>query len=195
MTNFKQLIATAALAAGLATPALAVTFEGALTQGSTVVTDFGATGLISFDIDFGNFQPAVVEYRIDGGDMPAPIDFSAVFRNLAGSGIAGFTIALDRGTFASVGSVTRLFAGAAQVVNGGAFATITFNTPEFLDVEIGNALGTTPGAANWTIGGLNVGDRVNLTVTPLPVPEPGVWVLMALGLGALALRRGRFERS
>ena len=100
-------------------------------------------------------------------------------------------MALSGGHFATVGSVTRLFAGTALVSADGGLATITFDTPEYLDVEIGNALGSTPGALDWTLGGLLPGDRVSLTVTPLPVPEPGTGLLLALGAAALAWRRRR----
>jgi hypothetical protein len=189
--NFKHLIAGAALAAAFTGPALAVTFEGSLTQGATVVNDYAGPGLISFDIDFANFLPAVVEYRIDGGDVAAPIDFNAIFRNLSGSGITGFTIALSQGSFGTLGSVIRQFDGTASVSGGGQLATISFNSPEFLDVEIGNALGTTPNAADWTITGLNVGDRVSLTVTPVPEPTSLAMMFGGLALTGLWMRNQR----
>ena len=185
MNTLKHLFAAAALAAGLASPALAVTFEGALTQGATVVTNFGDVGLISFDIDFANFAPATVEYRIDGSDAGTAIDFNAILRNLTGRGITGYTVALSSGSFGTLGSAIRQFAGAASVSGGGQLATVSFNSPEFLDVELGNALGTTPNAVDWTITGLNVGDRVSLTVTP--VPEPGSLALMFGGLAVTGL--------
>ncbi|HEY1091541.1 MAG TPA: PEP-CTERM sorting domain-containing protein [Burkholderiaceae bacterium] len=181
---FKQLFAAAALAAVIASPAGAVTFESALTQGSTVVADYAGPRLISFDIDFGNLSAAEVEYRIDDGDIGAPIDFKAILRNFSGSGFTGFTITLSEGSFGTLGSVTRQFGGTAQTFGSGNTATIMFNTPEFLDVEFGNALGTTPNAANWTLLGLHAGDRITLTVTP--VPEPGTYALMFGGLALLA---------
>lgn len=195
MIDCKRFIATAALAAGLTSPALAATFEGATTQGATVVTDYAGIGLISFDIDFANFLPATVAYRIDGADAGAAIDFNAILRNFSGGGFAGFTVSLSQGSFGTLGSVHRQFAGSASVTGGGQLATITFDTPEFLDVEIGNALGTTPNAMDWTITGLNVGDRISLTVTPVPVPEPATYALFAMGLGALLLRARRPRRG
>jgi hypothetical protein len=72
----------------------------------------------------------------------------------------------------------------------GGEARFAFTPQEFLDVEVGNALGTTPAALNWTFGGLAAGDALSITVTP--VPEPGTWGLMAAGLGVvgwLARRR------
>ncbi len=193
--KLETLFATATLAAALCAPAAAATFEGAVTQGTTVVSDYAGNGLISFDIDFGNFSPASVEYRIDSADAPLPLDFNAVLRNYTGLGIAGYSITLSQGLFSFVGSVDRQFGGTSAVSLNGSTATVTFNTPEYLDVELGNALGTTPGAADWAIGGLNVGDRVTLTLTPLPVPEPGTYALLLAGLGGALLRVHRTRRA
>lgn len=48
----------------------------------------------------------------------------------------------------------------------------------------GNALGTTPGAQNWTLAGLAAGDRFTLAVSL--VPEPGSLALLLAGLAAVA---------
>src|SRR6478736_5740404 len=55
-TMMKTILASAVLAA-LAGPALAISFEGSLTQGATTVTDYSGTGLISFDVDWANLAP------------------------------------------------------------------------------------------------------------------------------------------
>jgi len=174
-----------ALALFGAAQAQAVTFEGSVTQGATVVADYAANGLISFDIDFASFAPATVTYRIDDGDLAAgTVSLNAILRNLvAGVGFDAYTVALGSGSFASAGSVTRQFGGSTQLSVAPQLATIGFTPAEYLDIELGNALGTTPGAQDWLLGGLAVGDRISLTVTP--VPEPGAVALMLAGLGVI----------
>ena len=181
----------AALAAALALPAHAVTFEGAATQGATTVVDYSAMGLMSFDIDFANAAPAVLSFRIESGDVAGgrPITLNAVLRNFAGLGFGGYQFAFDNAVFGTIGTVTRQFGGSAQIGVVGSTATFSFNTPEFLDVEVGNPLGTTAGAIDWTLTGVRAGDRVNLSVSV--VPEPGGYALMLAGLAALGFIAGR----
>lgn len=183
----------AALAAALALPAHAVTFEGAVTQGGTVVTDYSATGLLSFDIDFANFSPVQMEFRIEDGDVLQPILLNAVLRNFTGSGLTGYTLGLDRGGYGVVGTVTRQFGGSTEIGVAGGTATFTFSSPEFLDIEIGNPLGTTAGAIDWTLTGLQAGDRINLTVSA--VPEPGTYALLLAGLLAVGFIARRQRRG
>jgi hypothetical protein len=187
----KKHLLCAALAALTMLPAHALTFEGAQTQGGTHVTTYSGTGLLSFDIDFANLQPVQLAFLVEAEDLLQPIAFNAVLRNFSGSGIGGFQFTLDRGTFGPAGSVTRQFEGSAQVSVQGGVATLQFSSLEFLDVEIGNALGTTPGATDWTLTGLQAGDRLNFSVSA--VPEPGTWALLLAGLGAVGglVRRRR----
>lgn len=186
----KQALAAAALAAAAALPAQAITFEGALTQGATTVTDYSGVGLLSFDIDFANALPVQMEFRVDADDLLQPIALNAILRNFTGSGIDGYTLALDKGGFGVVGTVIRQFGGSTAIDVAGSTATLRFSTPEFLDVEIGNALGSTPGAADWTLAGLQAGDRLTLTVSV--VPEPGtvaLWLAGLAGVGFVVRRR------
>jgi hypothetical protein len=179
----KTLLVLALAAAG---QAQAISFEGAITQGGTVVADYASTGLISFDIDFANFAPATLEYRLDAADLAGPLELSAILRNLvAGVGVDAYTIELSNGSFAAAGTVVRQFGGSTQIDLAPQFVTLSFNPPEFLDIEIGNALGTTPSAQNWVLGGLAANDRLSLTVTP--VPEPGAAALLLAGLGVVGL--------
>ena len=184
---FVALLATAA-----ALPAQAVSFDGALTQGATTVVDYSGRGLLSFDIDFANAAPAVLSYRVNSGDVAGgqPISLSAVLRNFSGQGFPGYLLAIDNGAFGVVGSVTRPFGGSTSVsVAGGNAATLSFSTPEFLDVEIGNALGATAGAFNWTLVGLRAGDRINVSVSV--VPEPGRYALLLAGLAVVGFMARR----
>lgn len=190
----KKTLIAAALALAAALPAQALTFEGAVVQGATAVNDYSAIGLLSFDLDLANGAPAVLSWRIDDEDLLAPIAFNAVVRNLTGAGLQGLTLTLDRGAFASVGSVTRQFSGEASSVTGsGATRTVTFASQEFLDVELGNPLGRA-GAQDWTLGqaGFQVGDRFSLTVSAVPEPSQYALLLAGLaGIGWVARRRSR----
>ncbi len=184
----KTFIAAAALVA--LAPAGAATFASASTQDGTVVADYSATGLVSFDIDFKSLGAATLNYTISADDLTMPLAWNAILRNLAGIGFDGYVVTLDRGVFAEDGTVTRQFGGSTTVSVAAGTASFTFTPPEFLDIEVGNALGTTPAAQNWVFGGLSAGDTLAITVTP--VPEPGTWGLMAAGLGLvgwLARRR------
>lgn len=188
-----RVATTTALALAASLPAQALTFDGALTQGATVATDYSGTALLSFDLDLANMAPAVLTWRIDEDDLAGPIAFNAIVRNYTGQGLSGLVLALDLGSFASVGSINRQFGGDTHVSGSGATRTLQFTPEEYLDLELGDALGSTPGASNWTLAtaGLNVGDRISLTVSA--VPEPGSWALMLaglLGVGTLARRRG-----
>jgi hypothetical protein len=184
-----HLVAAAALAAACCSPTLAATFEGASTQGATVVTDYAAPGLVSFDIDFANLSAAELNYRIDAGDIGQPIQLNMVLRNFTLTGIDGYSLQLSLGRFASIGTVTRQFGGSTQVVAGDGWATLGFSSPEFLDVEVGDALGSTPGAVNWTLAGLQSGDLLRISISA--VPEPAGWLLMLAGMGGIAARAGR----
>lgn len=188
MNKHISIAVLAAAAALCSSPALALTFEGATTQGATVATPYVGNSLISFDLDFANAVPATLEFRIDEEDLLQPIAFNAILRNYTGRGVEGYALSIDKGRFETVGTVVRQFAGSTQVSANAGLATLYFNTPEFLDIEIGNALGTTLGAVNWTLSGLQAGDRISLTVSA--VPEASTVALLLAGL----LVAGRVQR-
>ena len=180
----KHFIKMGALAVACCAPAwaAAITLESAQTQGGTVATNYSGTSLVSFDIDFANVAPVVLAFRVDAGDMAAPIALNSMLRNFTGNGFSGFRLSLNRGSFATIGSVTPQFGGTASVNAAGGNASINFSGLEFLDVEVGDVFGT-PGRSNWTLGGLAAGDRFTLSVSA--VPEPGAYALTLAGLGVL----------
>ncbi len=179
-------VATAALAS-LAAPAHAVTFEGASSTGNSVVTDFSDIGKMAFDLDLKDIRPVVLSFRVDAADLTMPIAFNAVLRNLIGTGLEQLSFTLSASRFNSVGTVTRFFGGTTTASPaGGNRVGLVFNGPEFFDVELGNAFGTTPAATDWTLAhtAFQPGDRFTLTVAAV-VPEPESFALMLAGLGVL----------
>lgn len=192
MKPFLSIAALAAAATLACAPAHALTFEGSISQGATLVTPYVDTGLLSFDIDFANQSPVVLGLRIDAEDLLQPITFNAVLRNFTGLGIDAYVLSMDKGSFGTIGSVTRQFGGTTQIDVAGGDARLTFSSPEFLDIEIGNPLAVSSGAINWTLQGLQAGDRISLSISA--VPEPETWGLLLAGLGvmgALGLRARR----
>jgi len=188
----KHMIAAAAALTLGAAGAQAITFEGYTAGTGTLVEDFSGPGLLSFDIDFADFVPAVLDFRIDADDLGMPITFNALVRNFTGQGLEFLSFTLSQGSFSTVGTVTRLFGGTPPTLeDAGTAVSIRFDPPEFLDLEIGNVLGSTAGALDWRIGNtaFNPGDRFSITVA---IPEPGTYALMLAGLGLvgwLARRR------
>lgn len=172
--------------------AWALQFEGAATFGDTVVTSYHDTSLISFDVDFANASPVILGFTVEASDLLQPISLNAIVRNLTGTGINAYTLAIDGATFGTIGSVTRQFAGSTQVTQPTSqIAQLQFDSPEFLDIEIGDALGSTPGALNWTLSGVQAGDRLNVIVAVGAVPEPATYALLLSGLAVagISLRR------
>lgn len=186
----KKLIASLALC-GLATaPAFAANFIGSTSAGNSVVADYSEAGLISFDLDLSDLAPVSLSYQITAEDLLSDLDFNAVLRNLTGAGLNEVRFSLSLASFQTLGTVTRSFDTSYTVASslGGQQALVSFGSPEYLDVAIGNPLGTV-GAQNWVIdtGNLQVGDVLTVTAA---VPEPESYVMALLGLAAL----GAFAR-
>jgi hypothetical protein len=190
----RHLLSAAAVAALIAAgPAQALALVGSGGSAGSL-TDYSEEGLLSFDADFtGTAGRIVATYAIEAGDLLAPLDFNALLRNFTGEGLGGYVLSLSAGQFGGAGTVTRQFGGSTAVAGlGSGMLTLDFDTPEFVDVEVGDVLGT-PGAANWLVDfgglGLQVGDRVRVAVSA--VPEPGTLVLAATVLGIALLGRRR----
>lgn len=187
----KIIIASLALCGLASAPAFAANFIGS-TGGTSIVTDYSGSGLISFDLDLHDNAPVTLSYQLTTADLLSGLDFNAVLRNLTGAGLNQFSFGLGSASFQSLGTVTRSFDTAYTLSSsqGGQLAVIGFGSPEYLDVAIGNPLGN-PSAQNWVIdtSGLNAGDVLTITAS---VPEPESCVMALLGLaavGALARRR------
>lgn len=188
MKNHLLALVAALSLAGLA-PAQAATFTGVVGSTAATVADYSADGLISFDIDFPSLTSATLGYTIDAADVLSGLSFSAVLRNVTGEGIGRYTFGLSSGSFGNLGTVTRNFGGTSSIAFNGADGIVTFSPSEFYDVEIGDPLGN--GGVNWTIGGLNVGDSLNITVSAVPEPETLAMLLSGLGMVGWVTRRRR----
>ncbi|NUZ06490.1 PEP-CTERM sorting domain-containing protein [Schlegelella sp. ID0723] len=189
--RFHLLAACAAACLGtLAAPASALVLLGT-PAGGAAIADYSGIGVVSFDADFTSPTLVPLQFRIESADLLAPVSFNAVIRNFTGSGLDGLSFLLDGATFASAGSVTRSF-GSTQLDVAATYAALRFAVPEYLDVEIGNALGR-PGATDWTLSlaGRSVGDVITMQVVPAAVAEPPLIALVAGGLGLLAWARRR----
>lgn len=188
----RPLLCAAALAAAIAAgPAQALALVGSGGSAGSL-TDYSDEGLLSFDAEFtGSAGRIVATYAIEAGDLLAPVDFNALLLNLTGEGLGGYVLSLSAGQFSGAGTVTRFFGGSTEVTGlGSGTMTLDFDTPEFFDVEVGDVFGA-PGSANWLVdfSGLQVGDRVRLSVSA--VPEPGTLALAATVLGLTLLGRRR----
>ncbi|MDI1259869.1 PEP-CTERM sorting domain-containing protein [Aquabacterium sp.] len=186
----KKLIASLALCGLASTPAFAANFIGSTSAGASVVTDYSGSGLISFDLDLSDLAPVSLSYQITADDLLSGLDFNAMLRNLTGTGLNEVRFSLSLASFQTLGTVTRSFDPTYTVASslGGQQALVSFGSPEYLDVAIGNPLGVN-GAQDWAIdtGNLQVGDVLTVTAA---VPEPESYVMALLGLAAL----GAFAR-
>ena len=198
-TSMKPLhnlaFALSVLAAAASGPAHALMVSSVSTRGASVVTDYSTSGLMSFDLDLNDAAPVAISFRVEAADLGAPLAFNAVLRNFIGQGLGGLQLRLAGSGFDRLGSVVHGFGGTALLSQAAPGAVDIDLLPlEFLDLQLGNPLGTTgPGAPqDWTISttGLGVGSLLTLNVTAA-VPEPASWSLAAAALGLCVLSRRR----
>jgi hypothetical protein len=184
------LAATLALGAGTA-PAQAAMLTGSQLPAGTVVTDFSAPGLLSFDLDLASDGSVLLEFALEAGDLGAPLSFSSVIRNFTGQGLNRLLFEFGGVTLSSMGSVARSFGGTASVQSGPGFALVSLTPPEFLDIEIGNPLGRL-GQVDWTLDttGLSAGDRIRVAFSLSEPPALALAASLLLALAALRVRRG-----
>jgi hypothetical protein len=193
----KTLLALAAAAAvtaltAVSLPAHAARFVGVATEGPIVAEDYSDDALISFDLDFLSQTTATLSYRITDADLGGMgISFNAVLRNLADVGFTGYNLILSTGSFDPVGTVTRQFGGDATVSFNGAMASVRFDSPEYLDVELGDPLMSGFNQVDWAISGLSAGDRLSITVSAVPEPETYAMMLAGLAMMGWMARRSR----
>lgn len=185
----KQLIAAAALSLAAALPSQAALLLGTSTAGASFTSDYSTDGLISFDLDLNDLQPIRLDFQLSAADLSGPLVFNAIVRNLTGAGLDQVVLALGAGGYDTIGTVTRQFGGSAHAAASGPLVVIHFETPEFLDFNVGDPLVSGNGT-DWVIDtdGLIVGDILSIRFA---VPEPASLVLMLAAMAALAWARRR----
>lgn len=183
-------LAMAGLLGGIAAPSHAAVLVDSLVPAGSVVTDFSAPGLVSFDLDLASDSAVWLEFALEDGDLGGPLSFSSIVRNFTGSGIDRMLFEFDGASLATVGSVFRSFGGSATVNATAGYALVLLSSPEFLDVEIGNPLGR-PGLVDWTLStaGLSAGDRIRVSFSLSEPPALALAASLLLGLAALRLRQ------
>ena len=191
---------TLAVALALSGKAHAAILTGSSAAPGNTVTGYSAPGLVSFDLDLATFAPTTFHFVLEQDDLPGPLGFNAIVRNLSGTALDRFSFALDGIAFAAPGSVTPAFGTLGAVSATAHTANIGFSAPEWAEFQVGSPT-LAPGQADWLLDttGLQAGASFSITATTtavaeVPEPSSAALTLSALCMSGLLTARRRNRR-
>ena len=173
--------------------ASAAVYTGAAGSNANVITNYSVGQALAFDLDFANFTPVTLNFRVDAADLANPVlSFNALIRNLTGFGFPELDVSLENASFAQAGTIVPTFSTIASLTSSATRATATFSPAEPAELYFGNPLAAA-GQQDWSLSlaGLAVGDSFSIRAA---VPEPATYALFLSGIGMLVLARRRKQR-
>jgi len=191
--NILKCIAAALVAVLLSTPAQAALLLGTQGSGANLVTDYSASGLVSFNLEMGDASHVSLRYEIEEADLAGPLGLSAMILNMRGVPFSQFNFAVNGITFMNTaGSVTPAFGSVGDVGASASLVHIGFAAAEPAEFNFGNPL-RDAGLNDWLLdtAGLRAGDVFTVTAF---VPEPSSVALMLPLLAGLVAARRRSKR-
>ena len=190
--HFNKTIAAAFAALMLSSGAQGAVLLGTSGSPANAATDYGAPGLVSFNLDLRNFTGTRMNFVLQEEDLLGPVNLSAMVLNLGGVPLPQFNFYLQGIGIAGAGSVSPAFGVLDRVHYDADSVGIRFAQAEPAELHVGNPLGL-QGKTDWVLDttGLRAGDTFSIVAQ---VPEPSTVALtlpMLCMAGMMAARRRR----
>jgi hypothetical protein len=184
-----------AVATLTAAPSYAVQYLGssfAAASALNSVDSFGSGSAQSFDVNFGVFTRATLDFLTFRDEATSTMSFNALVNNFTGFNFEGLTVTLTGGAVFTMpnGTVTAAFSPSSTSLTATKVSTL-FSAGEGYAVNFGNPLSNN-GESDWMIdfSAVQSGGTFGMTVAAVPEPETYAMLLAGLALmGTLARRR------